>query len=114
MINRNRKRIRVVHHEFDMDKILGVHLTEAAKYLTELAKTLPADATIEDETNSYDPVYLEVQSYREETDEEYSYRIELEEQEERRKADEAKKQKEKEARRKQWEELNKEFGLYRR
>lgn len=73
-----RKKIRVVHSSFDWSKIEGQTIAQAGEYLLALAKTLPDDAFIADDTNSYDYTEINAVSYRDETDEEYAARKEQE------------------------------------
>jgi hypothetical protein len=97
---------------WDMDRLFGVPLAKAAEYLLQLSKEAPPGAWLEDTTNSYDQMEIEILFHREETDDEYSLRMEQErlqrELEERSRKLEA----EKDARRKQWLKLKKEFGGY--
>lgn len=102
--------VLVEHDEFDWQEMEGVPLAKAAKYLTELAKKLPADATLEEYWYGYEDMYIRVTSFRDETNEERQRR----EEQERWALELAKKQKEKDKKRaerlKEYHKLKKEFG----
>lgn len=110
MNEEDRLEILVEHRKFDWGKINGTRLPEAAEYLTQLAKSLPKDAYIEEHWTGYEDMEIRVVSFRPETDEEYrgrkkqeEWQREYEEKEQARKA-------ERDRRREEYLRLKKEFG----
>jgi hypothetical protein len=106
----DRKKIEVIHHEFDWKNLDGHTLKNAAEYLLSLAKDLPPTAVLDEHWSGYEDMEIRVMSWRDETDEEYEKRM----QEELRAAEYQKKKDAEEKARKdrleQYHRLKREFG----
>jgi hypothetical protein len=85
-------------------------LPKAIAYLKEMQRTLPPDASLEENWTGYETMEMRFCWHEPETDDEYADRLEHEQEAERRAAKERVAEAEKRERRKQWEKLNQEFG----
>lgn len=109
-MNNDRKKVLVDHGSFDWGRIDGETLARAGKYLLDLAKTLPADAFLDDITHSYDIIAIRVASWRDETDEEYTARKESEALAAKRAAEKQKRDEDRRQKHAAYEKLKRELG----
>lgn len=109
-VRSDKKQVLVEHTSFDWGKVDGATLRDAAKYLLDLAKTLPAEAVIDENPLGYDPTEIRVISYRDETDEEYAARKEAEAVSVRLAAEQQRRDEERRAKRAAYEKLKRELG----
>ena len=104
------KRLKVQEtFECDTDHLYDSDLKKAAAYLLEMDAKYPG-ASLEEHWYGYEEMELRFSRYRDETDEEYNYRVAEHDRKQAEAALRKNTEHQKELRRKQYEKLRKEFG----